>query len=150
MMEEVDIGDARYELDDSLSRFDFARVHGWLSQAYWSPGITRAEVEHGFRNSTLVAGAYRESQQTGCLRIVSDRTRFAYLMDVFVAPEARGRGVGRALVRFALAHPSLRLVYQWTLATADAHEVYAALGFTPPEHPERYMVLSRPRDWVGE
>lgn len=147
-MEAIDIGAARYELDDSLERFDFERVQGWLTAAYWSPGITRTEVEHGFQHATLVVGAYCESQQVGCLRIVSDRTRFAYLMDVFVAPEARGRGLGRALVRFALAHPSLRLVYQWTLATADAHDVYAALGFTAPEHPERSMVLSRPRDWM--
>jgi GNAT superfamily N-acetyltransferase len=148
VIEGVDVRDARYELDDSRPRFDFGQVHGWLSGAYWSPGITRAEVEHGFDNSTLVVGAYRESQQAGCLRVVSDRTRFAYLMDVFVAPEARGGGLGRALVRFALVHPALRLVYQWTLATADAHEVYAPLGFAAPANPERYMVLSRPRDWI--
>jgi len=137
-----------YELDDSLSRFDFASVHGWLTKPYWSVGITREEVEHGFQSSTLVAGAYRASRQAGCLRVVSDRTRFAYLMDVFVAPEERKRGLGKALVQLALDHPSLRLVYQWTLATADAHDVYAALGFAAPPHPERYMVLSRPRDWL--
>lgn len=136
------------ELDDSLSRFDFERVHGWLTGAYWSVGITREEVEHGFQHATLVVGAYRASQQIGCLRVVSDRTRFAYLMDVFVAPAARGHGLGRALVRFALDHPSLSLVYQWTLATADAHDVYAALGFAAPPHPERQMVLARPRDWL--
>ncbi len=136
------------ELDDALARFDFACVQGWPKDAYWSVGITREEVEHGFRNSTLVAGAYRGTQQVGCLRVVSDCTRFAYLMDVFVAPEERGRGLGRALVRFALEHPTLRSVYQWVLATADAHEVYRPLGFAAPPNPERYMVLSRPRDWL--
>jgi GNAT superfamily N-acetyltransferase len=148
VIERFDVVGSGYELDDSLLRLDFATTHGWLTEAYWSVGITRAEVEHGFRHSTLVVGAYREAQQVGCLRVVSDCTRFAYLMDLFVAPDARGRGLGRALVRFALGHPSLRLVYQWTLATADAHDVYATLGFAAPPHPERAMVLSRPRDWL--
>ncbi len=150
MIGSVESSDGRYELDDALKRFDFAEVHGWLSGAYWSVGITRREVEHGFAASTLVVGAYQGARQVGCLRVVSDRTRFAYLMDVFVAPAARRRGLARALVLFALDHPSLRLVYQWNLATDDAHDVYAALGFAAPQRPERYMVLSRPRDWMPE
>lgn len=136
---------AGFVLDDSLARFDFARCHAWLTRAYWSEGITESEVERGFRRSAWVAGAYADGTQIGCVRLVTDFTRFAYLMDVFVDESYRGRGVGGALVRFALTHPELALVYKWTLATADAHEVYRRQGFHAISAPERWMSLERPR-----
>lgn len=139
-----------YVLDDSLARMDFSVVHGWLTQAYWSPSITRAEVEHGFRHSTIVVGAYLGDEQVGCLRVTSDRTRFAYIMDVFVAPAHRGRGLGKALTRAAIEHPDLALVYKWALATHDAHAVYRAVGFTDMPHPERWMALLRERPWLKD
>lgn len=135
-------------LDDDLQRFDFGRCHAWLTGTYWSPGITRAEVERGFRLSTLVVGAYQGERQDGCLRLVSDLTRFAYVMDVFVDTARRGRGLGRALVRFALEHPSLELVQRWVLGTNDAHEVYRPLGFAELPNPEQWMTLRRPRPWL--
>jgi len=137
-----------HELDDALNRFDFARCHAWLTTTYWSPGITRADVEHGFRHSALVVGAYRDGEQHGCLRVASDRTRFAYFMDVFVDPSARGVGLGRAMVRFALEHPDLALVYRWVLATDDAHGVYRALGFGELDRPENWLTLRRKREWL--
>jgi GNAT superfamily N-acetyltransferase len=95
-----------------------------------------------------VAGAYRQGRQAGCLRVVSDRTRFAYLMDVFVDPEFRSQGLGRALVRFAVEHPELAPVYTWLLGTHDAHEVYRPVGFRELPRPERWMLLERPRAWL--
>lgn len=89
----------QFFLDDDIARFDFAACQAWLSGTYWSPGITRAEVEHGFRNSALVVGAYGDGVQVGCMRVASDRTRFAYVMDVFVDPGSRGQGLGKALMR---------------------------------------------------
>ncbi len=139
-----------FVFDDRLERFDFARCHAWLTAAYWSPGITRAEVEHGFRGSSVVAGAYREGEQVGCLRLVTDFTRFAYFMDVYVSAGQRGHGLGRRLVRFALEHPRLALVSKWTLATADAHGVYEKVGFRALPEPERWMALARRRDWLAE
>jgi GNAT superfamily N-acetyltransferase len=70
-------------------------------------------------------------------------------MDVFVAPEARRRGLGQTLVGFALSHPDLSLVYKWTLATHDAHGVYAHVGFHALPEPQRWMSLERPRAWTS-
>lgn len=138
-----------FVIADGVQRFDFERCHGWLRESYWSPDITRAEVERGFRRSSFVAGAYHGGTQVGCLRLVTDFTRFAYVMDVFVTPECRGRGLGGALVRFALTHPELSLVYKWTLATADAHAVYRRAGFHELTAPERWMSLERRRAWLA-
>ncbi|HEV8549989.1 MAG TPA: GNAT family N-acetyltransferase [Polyangiaceae bacterium] len=139
-----------YVLDDDRARFDFERCHAWLTAAYWSPGITRTEVEQGFRHSSFTAGAYRGREQVGCLRLVTDFTRFAYFMDVYVSETERGRGLGRALVRFALEHPRLSLVSKWTLATADAHGVYRGVGFHELPEPGRWMALARRRDWLPD
>lgn len=148
MLGGMQVQHGEHVIDDALARFDFERCHGWLTGAYWSLGITRAEVERGFSLSTLVVGAYAGQRQDGCLRVTSDQTRFAYIMDVFVDPAQRGRGLGRALVRFALEHPSLSLVLRWMLGTNDAHGVYRELGFEVLPNPERWMTLRRPRPWL--
>jgi len=129
-----------FVISDDRARVDFGRVTGWLADSYWCPGIPRAAVERAARCSSLVAGAYDPGgQQVGYLRVVSDRTRFANLMDVFVAEPHRGRGLGRALVRFALAHPAHREIARWMLGTKDAHGVYAHEGFGPVAEPGRLM-----------
>lgn len=130
-----------YELDDDPARFDLARVHGWLTASYWSPGVTREQVERGVRNSSLVVGAYRDGEQVGCLRVVSDRASFAWICDVFVVEGHRGRGLARAMVRFALKHPEHQGLRRWLLATADAHGLYRECGFAPLAEPQRWMEL---------
>ena len=127
-------------LSDDRSRVDFARVTGWLAGSYWCPGIPRAAVEQAARHSSLVAGAYAgDGTQVGHLRVVSDCTRFANIMDVFVAEPQRRLGLGRALVRFALEHPAHRAISRWQLGTRDAHGVYQHEGFRPLGFPERFM-----------
>jgi GNAT superfamily N-acetyltransferase len=137
---------AGYTLSDDIARIDFEKVTNWLTGAYWSPGIGRTEVERGAKYSSLVIGAYDASgTQVGYGRLASDRTRFGYFMDVFVDPAHRGRGLGRAIVRFGMEHPEHLPVYLWLLATNDAHGVYAKLGFAPLTHPERMMAIKRER-----
>jgi GNAT superfamily N-acetyltransferase len=139
----------QYEITDDRSRLDFALIHGWLTEAYWSSGITRPNVEKAARHSALVVSAYGDGvggkQQVGYCRVVSDLTRFAWLADVFVDPVHRSRGLGLAIVNFALDHPDLADVHNWLLGTKDAHGVYAKLGFRPPDEPQRLMQFKKPQ-----
>ncbi|MDB6036651.1 MAG: acetyltransferase [Verrucomicrobiales bacterium] len=130
--------DDNYQIDEDIARIDFARVHSWLTTSYWSPGISREWVERAARHSALVLGVYSAQGQVGYLRVVSDRARLAYLCDVWIDSEHRGKGLGRLIVRYALEHPELARV-KWILATADAHGVYANLGFKPLSEPQRWM-----------
>jgi GNAT superfamily N-acetyltransferase len=138
-----------YEIDDALARQDFDRVFGWLRTTYWweQGGLTREKVERGARHSALVLGAYIApgggGEQVAYVRIVSDTIRFAWVADVYVAPAHRGKGLARAMVRFALDHPRLTDVAAWFLGTRDAHGVYAPLGFAPVTEQEGYMVHRR-------
>jgi GNAT superfamily N-acetyltransferase len=139
----------QYEITDDRNRLDFALIHSWLTETYWSPGITRTKVEKAARHSALVVSVHCEgpagSQQVGYSRVVSDLTRFAWLADVFIDPAHRGQGLGQALTAFALEHPDLADVHNWVLGTRDAHGVYAKLGFAIPEDPKRFMQLKKPQ-----
>jgi GNAT superfamily N-acetyltransferase len=100
-------------------------------------------MERGIKNS-LPFGLYApDGSQAGFARAITDRATFAYLADVFVAEEHRGRGLGKFLVEIVLGHPELQGLRRWALATADAHELYRRCGFRSPSQPEIHMVIER-------
>lgn len=123
---------------------DFERVTQMLSQAKWSPGIGTEEIRKGARNSALVVGAFQENLQVGYARVISDRTRFACISDVYVDDDFRHNGIARAMMTYILSHDSLRDVYQWLLRSS-AHELYQEFGFVPVSEPERWMEIRKPR-----
>jgi ribosomal protein S18 acetylase RimI-like enzyme len=115
---------------EGVEHVDFALVHRWLASSYWTPGIARERVERAARHSALVLSARNaDGEQVGFLRVVSDKTRFAYLCDVWVAEAHRGGGVARKMVAHAMAHEDFATVSTWTLGTQDAQPLYARLGF---------------------
>jgi ribosomal protein S18 acetylase RimI-like enzyme len=121
-------------------------IHGMLSKVYWSPGITKNEILKGINNSSLSVGAYAgNGSQIGFLRVVSDKVRFAYIMDVVVNDNFRRQGIGQRMMNFTLSHPELNDVYIWLLVTDDAHGVYAKCGFKFLENPEKWMTIRKPR-----
>ena len=134
------------ELSADPTRLRMADLQPLLASTFWTPGITAAEIARGIAHSALVVGAYlTDGRQVGFLRVISDRVRFAYLLDVVVDEGVRRRGIGQAMVRFALGHPDLRDVYQWLLVTRDAHGVYEKCGFRPLENPKKWMAIRRER-----
>ena len=135
-------------MDDDVARVDFARVHRWLDGTYWAAGRSRDRVEKSAKFSSLVVAAYFDDEQVGFTRVVSDRVTFAWVADVYVDESHRGKGIARAMVRFALNHPEHREIRRWVLRTRDAHGVYAALGFGPYDDPETFMQL-RPTNADG-
>jgi ribosomal protein S18 acetylase RimI-like enzyme len=118
------------KLIEGHETMDYARVHAWLSSSYWTPGIERERIERAAQNSALVLGVTDdEGTQVAFLRLVSDKTRFAYVCDVWVADSHRGLGLARVMVRHAMEHPEFTSVSTWTLGTKDAQGVYEPLGF---------------------
>ena len=120
------------ELDDDRDRIDVAAVHGYVSEhAYWAIGRPRDVVERLVRESTRVIGVYApDGRQAGFCRVVTDGHAIAYLADVYVESEFRGRGFGSALVRAAVTegpHANVR----WVLHTDDP-EFYEPFGFGEP------------------
>lgn len=133
-----------YEISCDPARLDLDVVHGFLSrEAYWSPGVSRDVVSRAIDGSLCFGLFAPDGAQAGFARVVTDRATFAWLADVFVLAEHRGRGLGVWLVEAVLAHADLRAVRRITLATSDAHALYERFGFEPPPDPERSMELRR-------
>jgi GNAT superfamily N-acetyltransferase len=130
-----------YEIDTEPSRLDRGLIHDFLSTAYWSPNVPRDVVERSIENS-LVFGLYRDGEQVGFARAVTDRSVFAYLADVFVLEPHRGHGLGKWLIETVLAHPDLQGMRRITLGTKDAHALYEHYGFRPADS-SRLMTLDR-------
>jgi GNAT superfamily N-acetyltransferase len=128
----------RYEVDTDRARLELDVIHGFLAQSHWAKDIPLALVERSIANS-LAFGLYREGRQIGFARVVSDHATFAYLADVFVLPQERGKGLGRWLVESVLRHPELRGLRRWLLGTRDAQGLYEKCGFSAPPPPFLFM-----------
>jgi GNAT superfamily N-acetyltransferase len=125
-----ELGDG-YELDDDPSRIELDAVHAYLTHSYWAEGRSRETVERLVRSAQRVVGLYADGRQVGFCRAVSDDASLAYLADVYVLPEHRGRGLGVELVREMIDNGPYA-ERRWLLHTRDAHQLYRRFGFGPP------------------
>jgi GNAT superfamily N-acetyltransferase len=124
------------------SRIDVDTVHRWLSEeSYWARGRTRKAHEAamaGSRNYGIFDGV--DGAQLGYARAITDGATFAWIADVFVAPEARGRGVGVALMEGIVADLEPLGLKRIALFTEDAHGLYEKFGFRPLADAESWML----------
>ncbi|MFJ6012499.1 GNAT family N-acetyltransferase [Streptomyces sp. NPDC092952] len=136
-------GTKGYELSTDPDRLDVERVHRWLStDAFWALGRSRKTVEDAVRGS-LNFGIYdADGTQAAYARVVTDRATFAWLCDVYVAPDHRGRGLGTWLATAVRDHLAPYRLKRILLTTLDAHAVYAKAGFIAVPDPETFMTLS--------
>jgi GNAT superfamily N-acetyltransferase len=125
-----DLGDG-YELDDDVARVDIDATHAFLTQTYWAEGRPRETVERLVREASRVVGLYHDGEQVGFCRAVTDGNSFAYLADVYVLPQHRGKGLGLELVREMVEQAPFGKV-KWLLHTRDMHRLYEKLGFGKP------------------
>lgn len=137
---EEDPGAGRYEITTDPARVDVDAVARWLADSYWAEHRPRHVVERSIANS-MCFSAWDGDRPAGFARVVTDRATFAWICDVVVDPDDRGRGVGKRLVEAILGHPDLAGMRRFLLATLDAHGLYARYGFTPLVRPTRWMEL---------
>jgi GNAT superfamily N-acetyltransferase len=126
------------------SKLDIDGIHEFLTNCYWAKGIPKETVLRSIANS-LCFGVYGGGKQVGFARVVSDFATYAYIGDVFVVEVFRGHGLGKWLMECIVAHPFLHGLRRWTLATRDAHGLYAQFGFTPLQAPDRWMERHNPK-----
>ena len=131
-----------YEITDEPDRVDLDVVHGFLSrESYWRKGISRERVATSVRMSLPLSVHLATSKPTmvAFARVVTDTVTHAWLDDLFVLREHRGRGVAGALVEAALTHPAVAGASLQLLLTADAHTLYARHGFQAFPDPRALM-----------
>jgi ribosomal protein S18 acetylase RimI-like enzyme len=144
-MSSIETAPGAYEISTDAKRLDLRAIHAYLTRSYWSPGIPLAIVENALRHS-LCFGVYEKATgaQVGFTRVVTDHATFAYLCDVYVLEAHRGHGIGKWMMREAMAHPSLAGARRVMLATRDAHGLYRQSGFVEAGREGNLMEIVRP------
>jgi N-acetylglutamate synthase-like GNAT family acetyltransferase len=132
-----------YEVSPDTDRLNVDVIHTFLAQdSYWSLGIPRSTVERAIENS-LCFGVYHRGAQVGFARIVTDKSTFALLADVFILEAHRGKGLSKRLMRCVVEHQDLQGLRRFLLLTSDAHGLYRQFGFKELGNPSRFMEVLR-------
>lgn len=142
----IPIGGITILISTDPQLLDIDYLHGALAGQYWCRGIPRPVVERSLANS-LCFGLYNivdpvlpgRIEQIGLARVITDFATFAYLCDVFVDEQFRGRGLGKRLMNAVMQHPDLQQLRRFMLMTKDAHALYSQFGFAPLAAPDRAM-----------
>ena len=139
---------APYLISTDKSRLDLGAIHAFLATVYWSQGLPRSTLERAIEHS-LVFGLYKDQEQAGFARVITDFSTMAYLADVFILEPFQGQGLGVWLIETIVSHPDLQGLRRFLLATRDAHGLYGKVGFVPLNAPERWMEIWNPNVYAG-
>lgn len=142
--DEITIEKGDYIITTDKTKMDIPYIHHYLStESYWCKDIP-LDVVHRSVESSLNFGVFYQGRQVGFARIVSDFATVAYLGDVFIAPDHRGKGLSKWLMEQIMAHPDLQGLRRWILLTRDAHELYKQYGWKSIASPDRWMEVHDP------
>ena len=120
------------------NKLDIAFIQNFLKDIYWAAPRTIEEVRTAI-DASFCFGIYLDDQQIGFARVITDYVVFAYVMDVFITEEHRGKGYSSILIESMMNEPQLQKIQLWRLGTTDAHFLYQKFGFTSLQHPEKLM-----------
>jgi GNAT superfamily N-acetyltransferase len=139
-----------YVISTDPARLDVVAVHQYLASSYWAENIPLDIVRRSLAAS-LCFGLYAPAPdgQVGLVRVITDRATFAYLCDVFVLPDHRGRGLARWMVECVMGSPQLQGLRRWMLVTRTAHRLYEPFGFRVTDTPANIMEIVRPGFYRG-
>ncbi|GIU53212.1 N-acetyltransferase [Shewanella sp. KT0246] len=133
-----------YNITTDKTCIDIKVVHHFIASSYWAKNIPLNVLQKAIKNSLCFSVLAQDNQQVGFARLISDKATFAYLADVFVVDEHRGKGLSKWLIETIVCHPETTGLRRMMLATSDAHGLYAQFGFLPIDNPEILMQIWQP------
>ena len=126
------------EISTNKNKLQIDVIHQFITNAYWAKGRTLVEVKKTIEHC-FCFGVYLDNKQIGFARVATDFTVFAYLMDVFILEEHRGKGYSKQLIEAIHKAEKLQSCKVWMLKTANAHGLYKQFGYTELGKPEKMM-----------
>tara|TARA_R110002072_G_C7825936_1_gene523756 strand:+ start:540 stop:971 length:432 start_codon:yes stop_codon:yes gene_type:complete len=133
-----------FRISSNNDDMDLAAIHDFISESYWAKGIPKGTLGKAINNSICFGVFDSSGKQVGFARAITDKATYAYLADVYVLEEHRGKGLSRWLMSEVVSHPELQGLRRVTLATLDAHGLYEKFGFQPLAKPEIFMEAWNP------
>ena len=128
----------RFTISTEKEKLDVDLIYSFLNRTYWAEGISKEIIRRSIEGS-LCFGVFENDNQIGFARMITDKATFAYLADVFIIEEYRGRGLSKWLMEVIMSHPDLQGLRRMVLVTKDAHGLYRQFGFTPLINVDRWM-----------
>lgn len=142
-MTPLTIHNNQFTLSTDKSKLDINAIHAFLStKAYWCLNIPKETVKRSIENS-LCFGMYEGEKQVGFARVISDMATIAYLGDVYILEEYRGKGLSKWLMETIMSYHDLQGLRRWILLTGDAHELYRQYGWNNIADPTKWMEVHR-------
>jgi len=140
-MEKLSLQQNEFYISTDKSKLDIDAIHDFLStKAYWSLNIPKEKIKISIENS-FCFGLYEHNKQIGFARIITDFSTIAYLGDVYILEEYRGKGLSKWLMETIMNSPKLQGLRRWILLTGDAHELYRKYGWTDLADSSKWMEL---------
>lgn len=125
----ADLSYQDYELSVDRQKLDLDYVYHLLcTPSRYSTGLPPERFPLVIKNSICFAVRH-QGKQIGFSRVITDYSEFASLWDVFIDEPHRGKGIGKALMKYIFDYPYLRGIFRWFLMTEDAHGLYQKFGF---------------------
>ena len=132
----------QYLISTDKAKLDINVVFGFLRNSYWAKNRSLKTTKRSIKNS-LCFGVYKRNRLIGFARVITDFATFAYLADVFIVEEFRGKGLSKWLMDVILNYGEIRELRRWFLATRDAHKLYEKFGFHELKEPHKIMEMFR-------
>ena len=138
------IQEGNYSISTDQKKLDLEMLHDFLSnKAYWSRGLPEEVMIRSIEQS-LCFGLYQSEKQVGFARIITDYATIAYLGDVFILEEFRGKGLSKWLMQTIMEYPDLQGLRRWILLTGDAHGLYKQFGWEEIKDSSKWMEIYNP------
>lgn len=133
-----------FRISTTASEMNLSDISDMLGRSYWAKNRSKEAIETSIKNSCCI-GIFDGDRQIAFTRIITDYSTYAYICDVIVHEDYRGKSLGKQLMKTTMEHPQLQTIEKWALATRDAHSLYEQFGFKVTEFPENRMEI-RNRD----
>lgn len=115
-----------------------------LRTTHWAEKISFEQVALGFKNSTNIFILQKSNNNLiGFGRLITDKATFAYLTDVYVSPDHRGKGIANFISSFLINNSEVSIVNHFALIASheNVNKMYKSLGFIESEHQKQWLEL---------
>jgi GNAT superfamily N-acetyltransferase len=129
-----------YLISTDKAKLQKERIYAFLKDSYWANKRSKELIDLSIENS-FCFGLYEDNLQIGFARVITDFAVYAYLCDVYIDRQYRGKGIGKEFMKSIMDVEVFKEIRRFTLTTQDAHSFYADLGFKPLYYPPRWMEI---------
>lgn len=135
----VEFNKGSYIFNTDKKKLNTTVIHKVLSKNEFTKGVTFDTVKKSIKKS-LCFGLYKDGQNVGFARIVSDYATISYISDIFILEEHYTEELYAWMVESILSHPELVDVKNWLVKNNNGYSVYDKFGFEKYDEAQKILI----------